>query len=65
MYWARSTVCVALCLASATVCGCYTSEAYVLDNQQDYGVPHIRNITGQGGFTPFQYFMRSPFQSPP
>lgn len=43
-----------------------TDYAWVIDNRQNFGTPYLRNITASGAnFTPFQYFMRSPFQAPP
>lgn len=46
-----------------------TDYAWVIDNRQEFGAPYVRNITApsssESPFTPFQYFMRSPFQAAP
>lgn len=42
-----------------------TDYAYVLDQVVSRGVPYVRNMTVAGTYTPFQYFMRSPFQATP
>jgi hypothetical protein len=46
-----------------------TDYAWVIDNRQEFGAPYVRNIaapaSADSNFTPFQYFMRSPFQEAP